>query len=240
MDVELSKSERELLKALYRLSKEGDGAHTSDAADKLGVTPGTVTSGVKRLADRGFVVHRPYKGIELTVTGRVLAVSVIRRHRIVERFLSDTLGYEWQDADRIAVQFEHHIPQELEDKMFATLRNPQSCPHGFLIPAPESSDVPQSKTLNELEIGEAGIIAIPGDLDPEIVQFLDTLGVRPGVGVELREKQPFDGPVVVHVNGENQTLGERLAERIHVFTEVNVVEVKANKSKAREAAEVIN
>src|SRR5207244_13320896 len=93
MDLTLSKSERETLKAMYRLTKAGADAHTGHLADALGVSPGTVTATIKRLADRGVVDHKPYRGGELTAVGRRAAVAAIRRHRIVERFLADMLGY---------------------------------------------------------------------------------------------------------------------------------------------------
>src|SRR3954470_16578832 len=112
----LSRSERETLKAIYRLTRDGSEAQTGALADALGVTPGTVTVAVKRLADRDLVDHRPYKGVELTVVGRREAVGAIRRHRIVERFLADMLGYAWNEADRLAGAFEHDLPQEVEDR----------------------------------------------------------------------------------------------------------------------------
>jgi DtxR family transcriptional regulator, Mn-dependent transcriptional regulator len=224
VEVTLSKSERELLKALYRLSQTGTEAHTSEVAVRVGVTPGTVTAGVKRLADRELVIHRPYRGIELTPTGRMYAVSVIRRHRIVERFLSDMLNYSWQDADRLSMSFEHQLPQEVEDRLFKALDCPETCPHGFPIPAPDSLELPLSLRITQLSPGEAAVIALPGDMDSDVVAFLETLGMRPGARIELREKQPFDGPVVVRVDGEDRTVGERLAERIHVVPGVQTEE----------------
>ena len=104
-DLKLTKSERETLKAVYRLTKGDNPAHTGDLADRLDVSPSTVTTTVKRLADRGLVEHRLYKGVELTKLGRQEAVAAIRRHRIVERFLSDMLGYAWNEADRLATNF---------------------------------------------------------------------------------------------------------------------------------------
>ncbi|MDQ1428459.1 MAG: DtxR family transcriptional regulator, Mn-dependent transcriptional regulator, partial [Acidimicrobiaceae bacterium] len=127
MDAAVTKSERETLKAIYRLTSNpgagaiGVAAHTGDLAEGLGVTPGTMTSVVKRLADRGLVDYTPYRGVELTATGRRTAVAVIRRHRIVERFLSDMLGYAWNEADRLAPSFEHALPQEVEDRLFVAL-----------------------------------------------------------------------------------------------------------------------
>jgi DtxR family transcriptional regulator, Mn-dependent transcriptional regulator len=225
LEIILSKTERELLKAVYRRSQDGTAAHTSEVAEALGLAPGTVTMGIKRLADRDILIHRPYKGVELTPKGRLLALAVIRRHRIVERFLADMLHYEWQDADRHAKSFEHQLPQEVEDRLFAALNNPETCPHGYPIPAPDASELGEPLRLTELAIGDAAVIALPDDMDGEVIAFLDTLGVRPGVQIELREKHPFDGPVVVRVNGEDRTVGEKLADRIHVVPGVGTEEV---------------
>ncbi|HET6793825.1 MAG TPA: metal-dependent transcriptional regulator [Acidimicrobiales bacterium] len=216
MELVLSKSEREALKAMYRLTRAGDGAHTGALADALGVSPGTATTTVKRLADRGLVVHRPYRGVELTTGGRREAVSAIRRHRIVERFLSDMLGYAWNEADRLAGSFEHDLPQEVEDRLFVALDRPATCPHGFPIPNPQEADITDLPSLYELEPGERAYVAVPGSTDPDVVAFLDTLGLRPGVQVEIREKHPFDGPLVLRVEGEDRTVGEKLARQLYV------------------------
>src|SRR5437870_9405822 len=151
----LTKSERETLKAVYRLTKGDEPAHTGDLAEKLEVSPSTVTTTVKRLADRGLVEHRLYKGVELTAGGRREAAAAMRRHRIVERFLSDMLGYAWNEADRLAGSFEHELPQEVEDRMYVALDRPSSCPHGFPIPEPETAEIPDMPPLYGLEPGRA-------------------------------------------------------------------------------------
>lgn len=216
MIADLSKSEREALKAIYRHTKDGAEAHTGDLAETLSVTPGTVTATVKRLADRDLVDHRPYHGVSFTDAGRRTAVALIRRHRIVERFLSDMLGYSWNEADRLAPTFEHDLPAEIEDRMYMALNRPSTCPHGFPIPAPEQDDIPQMPPLYDLEAGDVAEIALPSSTDPEVVRFLEELGVRPGVQVEVREKHPFDGPLVVRVDGQDRTLGDRVARHIYV------------------------
>lgn len=216
MIADLSKSEREALKAIYRRTRDHAEAHTGDLAETLGVSPGTVTATVKRLADRGLVDHRPYHGVRFTDAGRRAAVSSIRRHRIVERFLSDMLGYAWNEADRLATSFEHDLPDEVEDRIYTALNRPATCPHGFPIPAPEQDEIPAMPPLYDLVAGDVAEIAVPGSTDPEVVTFLDELGVRPGVLVEVREKHPFDGPVVLRVGGEDRTLGERIARQIFV------------------------
>jgi DtxR family Mn-dependent transcriptional regulator len=211
----LSKSDREALKAIYRLSGSGD-AHTGVLAERLGLSPGTVTAIVKRLADRGLVDHKPYRGVELTTAGRQAAIASIRRHRIVERFLADMLGYAWNEADRLATSFEHELPQEVEDRLFVALDRPESCPHGFPIPAKETAELPLMPPLYALEPGDTAIVAVPGSTDPEIVAFLDTLGLRPGVAVEVKEKHPFDGPLVLRVDGKERTLGATVANQVYV------------------------
>lgn len=211
----LSKTDREALKAIYRLSGDGE-AHTGVLAEKLGLAPGTVTATIKRMADRGLVDHKPYKGVELTTDGRRAAISSIRRHRIVERFLADMLGYAWNEADRLAASFEHELPQEVEDRLFVALDRPQSCPHGFPIPAKETADLPLMPPLYALEPGDSAVVAVPGSTDPEIVAFLDTLGLRPGVRVEVKEKHPFDGPLVLRVDGKVRTLGATVANQVYV------------------------
>src|SRR5436305_8536301 len=216
MDGALSKSERETLKAVFRLAKEGEGAHTGELAAHLGVSPGTATATVKRLAGRGLLDHRPYRGVELTKAGRREAAAAMRRHRIVERFLSDMLGYAWNEADRLAGSFEHDLPQEVEDRLFMALDRPASCPHGFPIPEPEMADIPELPPLYDLEPGDAAVVAVPGSTDAEVIAFLDGLGLRPGVRVEVREKHPFDGPMVLRVGGRDRTVGEKVARQVYV------------------------
>jgi DtxR family Mn-dependent transcriptional regulator len=216
VDPSLTRSERETLKAIYRLTRERAEAQTGALADALGVAPGTVTVTVKRLADRSLVDHRPYHGVLLTSRGRRLAVAAIRRHRIVERFLADMLGYAWNEADRLAGTFEHDLPQEVEDRIFLALDRPATCPHGFPIPALEAVDNPAMPPLYALEPGDVATVAVPGSTDPEVVAFLDTMGLRPGVSVEVREKHPFDGPLVLRVAGRDRTLGATVANQVFV------------------------
>ncbi len=213
---ELSKSDREALKAIYRLAKDGEGAPTGALADKLHLSPGTVTTTIKKLAERNLVDHTPYKGVELTNTGRRIAIAAIRRHRIVERFLSDMLGYAWNEADRLAGAFEHELPQEVEDRLFVALHRPETCPHGFPIPDTGTDDLLELPPLYALQPGDIAEVAVPGSTDPEVVKFLDTLGLRPGVRVEVREKHPFDGPLVLRVEGKERTVGEKIANQIFV------------------------
>ena len=89
-------------------------------------------------------------------------MATIRRHRIVERFLSDMLGYKWNEADRLATTFEHDLPQEVEDRIYLALDRPETCPHGFPIPEPETADLPELPPLYDLEPGDVAVVAVPG------------------------------------------------------------------------------
>ncbi len=223
----ISKVERETLKAIYRLTgpdRVATAAHTGDLAESLEVSLGTATATVKRLADRGLVDHRPYRDVELTAKGRQAAVAAIRRHRIVERFLADLLGYKWNEADRFATTFEHELPQDVEDRLFVALHRPTTCPHGFPIPEPEVVDIPAMAVLYDLEPGDIATVAVPGSTSAGLVEFLDTLGVRPGVVVQVVAKQPFDGPLTLKVDGHERAIGEKVARQIYVRTQVNAEE----------------
>ena len=211
-----TKSEREALKAVYRLSRDGGEAQTGALAEALGLTAGTVTATLKRMGEQGFVDYRPYRGVVLTEAGGRAAIAAIRRHRIVERFLADMLGYAWNEADRYATAFEHELPDEVLERLFVALDRPQSCPHGFPIPEPEVDAIPDTPDLYSLEAGTHAIVAVPGRTDPEVIAFLETLGLRPGVSVRVQEKHPFDGPLVLTVDGIERTLGANLARQIYV------------------------
>lgn len=221
MEAGLSKSDREVLKAIYRLSHQAPVAevHTGALAEALKLTPGTASATVKRLALRGLVDHQLYRSVNLTVTGSEAAVAAIRRHRLVERLLADLLGYAWHEADRLAKTFEHELPDEVVDRLYEALHQPSTCPHGFPIPPPEVAEIPTLPLLYDLEPGDLAVVAVPGSLEAEVVDYLESLGIRPGVRVEVVEKHPLDGPLVVRVEGEQQILGDKVARQVHVVTE---------------------
>lgn len=171
---------------------------------------------VKRLVDQGLASHVPYRGVALTETGRKVAVAVVRRHRIVERFLADFLGYGWAEADTIAPKFEHDLPEEVEDRLFEALGRPTTCPHGFPIPGLGSDGIPEMELLYDLEPGQRAVVALSSSVSPAMVAFLGDMGLVPGAEVEVIAKQPFGGPLVVEVAGAERTLGERAGRQVRV------------------------
>lgn len=214
--LELSRSDREMIKSVFRLTRNVDVTHTGTLAEVLEVSPATATTSAKRLAEKGLVAHEPYRGVELTRSGRQVALRLIRRHRIVERFLSDMLGYAWNEADRLSTTFEHDLPQEVEDRIFEQLNFPSECPHGFPIPELGAEELDSAAPLSSLEPGDTALIAVPGSIDEQIAEFLASQGLEPGVTVGLKERHPFDGPLVLEVGGSLTTVGESLANQIYV------------------------
>jgi DtxR family Mn-dependent transcriptional regulator len=107
----------------------------------------------------------------------------------------------------------------VEDRLYVALDRPATCPHGFPIPDSGGSDVPDLPPLYALEPGDVAVVAVPGSTDPEVVRFLDALGLRPGVRIEVKDKHPFDGPLVLRVNGHDRTIGEKVANQIYVRKE---------------------
>jgi DtxR family Mn-dependent transcriptional regulator len=116
--------------------------------------------------------------------------------------------------------------------MYVALDRPATCPHGFPIPALDTSEIPDMPPLYQLEAGDVAVVAISGSTEPEMVEFLDTLGLRPGVRVEVLEKHPFDGPMVLQVDGNRRTLGEKVARQIYVRKEP----VKGSRSRREKSA----
>ena len=211
----VSPMEQETLKSVYRHAGPEGVARSGDLAEALAVSPATITARLKKLDDQGLVEHRPYQGVTLTRKGRVAAIGAIRRHRIVERFLADLLGYRWDEADQLAVTFEHSLPLEVVQRMFNALDRPTACPHGFPIPEAEAEELAALPTLADADLGETIEVALPGNTHSDVVSFLDTIGIRPGTVLTVKERHPFEGPVIVDVDGVDRIVGHKLAAEIY-------------------------
>lgn len=211
--------ERETLKSVYRQSGPEGTTRSGDLAEALGVSPATMTARLKRLDEQGLVEHRPYQGVTLTRKGRLAAVDAIRCHRIVERFLSDMLGYAWDQADKLAVTFEHSLPAEVVQRLYVALDRPTVCPHGFPIPESQAEEVPELPTLADALPGGTYEVAMPGATHPDVVSFLEEIGIRPGTVLTVRERHPFEGPLVVAVDGVERVLSHKLATGIYASTQ---------------------
>ncbi len=205
-------------KALHALAQRCEGpVSTSALAERLGVSAGSVTSMLKRMNEMGLVSHEPYRGALLTRRGELVALEVIRHHRLLESYLADVLGMPWDRVHDEAEVLEHYISEELEERIAQALGDPRHDPHGDPIPT-AALDMADDDTvrLSELEPGSVAAFARVSDSDPEMLRYLDERGIRPGSELEIVSRDPFDGPLHVTVEGAEHVLGERLAGAIRV------------------------
>ncbi len=206
----------EYLKHIFRLQQVQSPVSTSALAESMKVAPSTVTDTLKKLSQKGLINYTPYHGITLTSQGEKLAVKAMRRHRIVERFLTDMLGFEWHEAHEEALRFETHISDEVERRLYVALNRPRVCPHGYPIPSKVEDVKQEDTTLYSLEPGEKAEVISVKDDEPELLQFMASLGIKPGVRIKVVAKDPFKGPLQAVVGRNRRTVGWHLANSIHV------------------------
>jgi len=215
---EVSSTIEEYLEAIYKLEEKKGSAKTGDIAKELNVTLGTITNTIESMEKQNLVTHKPYKGVNLTKKGQKIALDVIRRHRLSERLLTDILNLEWSKAHDAACKLEHAIAdKDIIKPLEKALGKPKTCPHGNPIPS-ESGKVVEEKSelLVNLGSGKEGIIVKVTDERPDMLQYLATLGLVPGANVQIEEKAPFNGPIIVKVMGASYALGRNVASVIWV------------------------
>ena len=215
----LSRSVEDYLKAVYTLTAGGEAASTSALAGALDVQPASVTGMVKRLAETGYLQHVRYRGVRLTEMGTREALRIIRRHRILETYLSIQLGYSWEDVHAEAERLEHAASDALIDRMAAVLGHPTHDPHGAPIPT-RSGEIEASDfaTLDEVDPGSTVQIRAVQDEDPERLRYMEALGLTPGTQLTVLDQAPYDGPLTVAVADSSGTevIGSDLAGKIFV------------------------
>ena len=197
----------------------GDGlAPISALAERLGVSTVSATEMVHRLCEKGLLDHTPYKGVALTEDGRRRARRVIRRHRLWECFLVDYLNLPWEKVHDYACRLEHATDTAVTEALAAFLHNPATCPHGNPIPSADGDVTAVHDTpLSDLQPGDRGAIT---RIHPESELLLDYLAARhilPGQPLEFEELAPFNGPLMIKIDGETHALGQEIAA--HIFTE---------------------
>jgi DtxR family transcriptional regulator, Mn-dependent transcriptional regulator len=207
-------------KAIYALQRRtagGEGVSTNDLAERLRVTPASVSAMLKKLAERGLVVHERYRGVVLTPEGERVALEVLRHHRLLELYLAEHLGVPWDRVHEEAEALEHVISEDLEARIAAKLGNPTHDPHGDPIPdADLVMDEGDTQRLAELEPGARGRFVRISDSDPAMLRYLDERGVRLGDVLEVVDRQPFGGPLTVRFGDAEHVLGGGLAAAMRV------------------------
>jgi DtxR family Mn-dependent transcriptional regulator len=207
------------LQSIYSLETEGERVISVRLARWMRVTPPTAWATVQRMQRDALVSIDAKKTIRLTDHGRQLAEKVARRHRLSERFLSDVLGLGWAEAHDEAHHFEHGVTPVIEQRIFALLGNPTTCPHGSPIPGTGATLSPDLVPMDTLEVGDGATVEfISEELeeDLELLRYLDRHDIRPGKAITIPEKVPSTGLLVIATGRENVSLGLNVAARIRV------------------------
>jgi DtxR family Mn-dependent transcriptional regulator len=211
----LSRSVEDYLKAIYQLSSAGQPASTSQIAELLDVAPPSVSGMIKRLSEQGLLDHARYRGVCLTAAGRRAALRMVRRHRILEAYLVDRLGYSWDTVHEEAETLEHAVSDRLIERMAQALGNPLFDPHGDPIPDAQGNIEELIYTpLSEIPKGETVEIHRVTTSQAERLKYLGTTGLTPGTTVTVLDRQPFDGPVTIQSPAGEQVVGYELGRLI--------------------------
>jgi DtxR family Mn-dependent transcriptional regulator len=207
----LTRSVEDYLKAIYQLSPEGRPASTSEIAHLLALSPPSVTGMVKRLSEHGLLEHVPYRGVQLTNEGRRAALRMVRRHRLIEAYLVEFLGYSWDTVHEEAERLEHAVSDTMVERMASALGHPDVDPHGDPIPSADGSIHELACTpLSDIPVGETVEIHRVHESQPERLRYIASLGLRPGVQVTVMDRQPFDDLVTIELSGEQHVIGREL------------------------------
>jgi DtxR family Mn-dependent transcriptional regulator len=207
----LTRSVEDYLKAIYQISPEGRPASTSEIAHLLALSPPSVTGMVKRLSEHGLLEHIPYRGVQLTEDGRRAALRMVRRHRLIEAYLVEFLGYSWDTVHDEAERLEHAVSDALVERMATALGNPGVDPHGDPIPSADGSIQELSCTpLSDIPVGESVEVHRVHESQPERLRYIASIGLKPGVHVTVVDRQPFDELVTIEVAGQQHVIGREL------------------------------
>jgi DtxR family Mn-dependent transcriptional regulator len=208
----------EYLEAIYRLGG-GDGpVRLSALAQHMALSAVSVNEMVRRLEEQSLVQYTPYVGTRLTEEGLCQALAVLRRHRLWERFLTDVLGLSWDTVHEEACRLEHAASELVTERLADLLHHPDRCPHGKPMPSPDCTIAApkQALPLATLQAGQRGEIAYIDREDPELLRYLESLGLCPSAQITVEEVGPFEGPLQVHVEGAPQVIGHRAASTVFI------------------------
>lgn len=213
----LSGPVEDYLKAIYELERSAEKAETNAIARLLGIAPASVSGMVRRLVEQGLITHERYHGVKLTPLGRRAALKTLRRHRVIEAYLTSALGYSWDRVHDEAERLEHAASDELIDRMAAAIGEPETDPHGAPIPTREGTlRERRLVALATLQPGATARVERVSDRNAERLRYLAELGIVPGATVRMIAREPFGGPIALRVNDDARAVGQELAAQILV------------------------
>jgi DtxR family Mn-dependent transcriptional regulator len=208
------------VKAIYKLSLENKKVTPTRVAEYLGVSQAAVTKMVHRLKDLNLAQYARSDGLSLSTAGQRMALEMIRHHRLIELYLTEALGYSWDQVHEEAEKLEHVISEQFETQIEKALGFPTRDPHGAPIPSRDGHvEVADATALGDLQPGDHGVIDRVNDDDPEMLSFLGGIGMYPGAQIEMVGQDPYGGSFKVKVSGHDHAIGSELANHVFIATE---------------------
>ncbi|MBY5957676.1 metal-dependent transcriptional regulator [Membranicola marinus] len=215
----ITKKEEDYLKGLMHLKWKTQGGHigTNQLADSVGVAPATANSMLKKLKEKSWVDYKKYGSIKLTQAGENIALQLIRKHRLWETFLYDTLDFSWDEVHEVAEQLEHIRSEKLIEKLDQFLGYPTHDPHGDPIPDSQGKFKKQSKkTLAEMPVGSISKIVSVRDTSAAFLQYVSQLGMDLKTQIEILGKQDFDNSLHIRVKQDTYRVSEKFSTNVYV------------------------
>jgi DtxR family Mn-dependent transcriptional regulator len=215
----LTSAVEDYLKSIYELTEGEERATTNRIAERMGVTPASVTGMLKRLAanEPPLLEYRKHRGVELTHAGEQVALEIIRHHRLLELFLHERLGYSWDEVHEEADRLEHVISEEFEERISEALGHPQHDPHGDPIPSrdlllPAETAVP----LERLRPGQRALVQRVGSEDAGLLRYLESIGLVPKAVLSVLEYSSFDNNLGIRIGDRTVVLGPKVTRQVFV------------------------
>jgi len=213
METTISQEAEEYIEIIYKLQKRNGVAKTTELAENLHVVPGSITNTIEHLESHNLVTHEPYRGVKLTKDGQKIALDIIRRHRLAERFLTDILKADWTIVHEEACKLEHALSKNVTEMLDERLKYPKYCPHGNPIPTEEGiiEELP-TIALTEADTNENYIVDRIVDEENVDLELLARKGIKPKALVQILRKE--NKQVFFSVDGNGQELTRKVADRV--------------------------
>jgi DtxR family Mn-dependent transcriptional regulator len=205
------------LKNIYKIQSVEGKVSTSSLSEKLQISPASVSEMVKKLADEGSLTHTPYKGVELTESGKRTALKIVRKHRLWEMFLVEVLHFGWDEIDEEAERFEHIMSDKMEEKIDEVLGFPSVDPHGDPIPTKTGTvKTVRSFALTDAEEGSGVRVVRVNDDNAELLQYASSIGLSLNKKFAVKQRMKFDNSLIIKIGSRELTISATLADNIFV------------------------